>query len=250
MGTSNIYRGPGGSKKLLPEWVDETSLTEKEKDEIIKEWKNVKSNCTRILNSKNKENYKTIFPHYFGAHGGAKNFVKSSKSFKTSFDILYPLLQSINKNGVQQTFKKLGEEFDGKNIEQILVFFSNKYCPNGNDKEEVVARLAINSTLELLIEEIKKHPSIDFLDEFVLNFILTTFVSEYILARILTEIGSSYEKSDASITEVEEFEKLMREYIKDCVNSELKDVNFLKMNPNEINIDAILEKCVSRLGGA
>ena len=250
MGTSNIYRGPGGSKKLLPEWVDETSLTEKEKDEIIKEWKNVKSNCTRILNSKNKENYKIIFPHYFGAHGGAKNFVKSSKSFKTSFDILYPLLQSINKNGVQQTFKKLGEEFDGKNIEQILVFFSNKYCPNGNDKEEVVARLAINRTLELLIEEIKKHPSIDFLDEFVLNFILTTFVSEYILARILTEIGSSYEKSDASITEVEEFEKLMREYIKECVNSELKDVNFLKMNPNEINIDAILEKCVSRLGGA
>ena len=64
MGTSNIYRGPGGSKKLLPDWIDENSLTEKEKENIVKEWKNVKSNCTRVLNSKNKENYKIIFPHY------------------------------------------------------------------------------------------------------------------------------------------------------------------------------------------
>ena len=250
MGTSNIYRGPGGSKKLLPDWIDESALTEKKKDEIIQEWKNVKSNFTKVLNSKNKNNFKIIFPHYFGAHGGAKNFVKSSKSFKTSFNVLYPLLQSIIKDGVQQTFKKLGEEFDGKNIEQVLVFFSNKYCPNGNDKEEVVARLAINKTLELLIEEINNHPTIDFLDEIVLNFILTTFVSEYVLARILTEIGSSYEKSDASIKEVEEFEKLMREYIINCVNSELKDVNFLKMNSNEINLDEILGKCVTRLGGS
>lgn len=250
MGTSNIYRGPGGSKKLLPDWIDESSLTEKEKDKIVKEWKNVKTNCTKILNSKNKENFKIIFPHYFGAHGGAKNFVKSSKSFKMSFDILFPLLQSINKNGVQQTFNKLSDEFENKNIEQILLLFSNKYCPNGNDKEEVVARLAVNKTLELLIEEIKNHPTIDFLDEFVLNFILTTFVSEYILARILTEIGSSYEKSDADIKEVEDFEKLIREHIKDCVNSELKEINFLKMNPKEIKIDTILEKCATRLGGA
>ena len=249
MGTSNIYRGPGGSKKLLPDWIDENSLTEKEKEKIVKEWKNVKTNCTKILNSKNKENFKIIFPHYFGAHGGAKSFVKSSKSFKMSFDILFPLLQSINKNGVKQTFK-LSDEFENKNIEQILLLFSNKYCPNGNDKEEVVARLAVNKTLELLIEEIKNHPTIDFLDEVVLNFILTTFVSEYILARILTEIGSSYEKSNADIKEVEEFEKLIREHIKDCVNSELKEINFLKMNPQEINVDAILEKCVSRLGGA
>ena len=250
MGTSNIYRGPGGSKKLLPDWIDENSLTEKEKEKIVKEWKNVKTNCTKILNSKNKENFKIIFPHYFGAHGGAKNFVKSSKSFKMSFDILFPLLQSINENGVKQTFNKLSDEFENKNIEQILILFSNKYCPNGNDKEEVVARLAVNKTLELLIEEIKNHPTIDFLDEVVLNFILTTFVSEYILARILTEIGSSYEKSDADVKEVEEFEKLIREHIKDCVNSELKEINFLKMNPQEINVDAILEKCVSRLGGA
>ena len=57
MGTSNIYRGPGGSKKLLPDWIDESSLTEKEKDKIVKEWKNVKTNCTKILNSKNKENF-------------------------------------------------------------------------------------------------------------------------------------------------------------------------------------------------
>ena len=70
------------------------------------------------------------------------------------------------------------------------------------------------------------------------------------MARILTEIGSSYEKSDADIKEVEYFEKLIREHIKDCVNSELKEINFLKMNPKEINIDTILEKCATRLGGA
>lgn len=38
MGTSSIYSGPGGKGKLLPDWIDQSNLTDEQKKNIAKEW--------------------------------------------------------------------------------------------------------------------------------------------------------------------------------------------------------------------
>lgn len=252
MGTSNIYKGPGGQKKLLPAWIDEDCLTEKEKETIVKEWTAAKTSLTKLLNnSKKNSNFSWNFvKHYFHAHGGAQSFVKSSTSLKRGSDSFYSFVYDIASVGKKEAIKNLGEEYKDKGLEEIFVHFSNTCFPNGSDKEESACRIAMINTFELLYKELQDHPDLNFLeDSQLLNIALKTFVAEYIEARILSDLGSSFERSSSEVENIIIFENGFKIYIKECVFIELKDMNFIILNKNSVDIESLLEKCVKRLVG-
>lgn len=247
MGTSSIYSGPGGKGKLLPDWVDQTNLTDEQKKNIAKEWTAVKTTLTRLINNKGKQNPAPIFPHYVKSYGGSNNFVSSSQSFISGFDNVYSFVRDIGTIGTVETIKKLGDEFKGKNFQEILVIFSNHYFPSGNDKEASAARAAMSITFEMILNEKTLHPELDILDDTVLNIILKNFVTEYILIRILTDIGSSYEKSTATPDEISYIENQIREHIRNCIENQIKDIDFIH-SEEHIKIDEILLSCMKKLG--
>lgn len=172
----------------------------------------------------------------------------SSPSFIYGFEKVHSLLHDIGTIGTNETINRLGDEFKGKSVQEILITFSNLYFPAGNDKEASAARSAMSITFELILNEITLHPDLDVQDNTVLNIILKNFVIEYILIRILTDIGSSYEKSSASPEEINLIEEQIREHIRDCINDQLKDIDFINEEVDNIKIDEILLACMKKLG--
>ena len=247
MGTSNIHKGPGGKGKLLPDWIDQTNLTEDQKNAIAKEWTAVKTTLTRLLNKKGEHNPALLFPHYVKSYGGSKNFVSSSQSFIFGFENVYSFVRDISTIGTTETIKKLGDEFQGKTFQEILVIFSNRYFPSGDDKEASAARSAMSIIFEMILNEKTLHPDLDILDDTVLNIILKSFVVEYILIRILTDLGSSYEKSTSTPDEINFMENQIKSYIRDCVENQVKNIDFIH-GEKPVKIDEILLSCMKKLG--
>lgn len=248
MGTSSIHSGPGGKNKLLPDWIDQCNLTDEQKKKLAKEWSAAKKTLTGLINKKGKQSPAPLFPHYVKAYGGSNNFVNSSPGFIYGFDKVHSFLHDIGTIGKNETINRLGDEFKGKNFQEILVVFSNLYFPAGNDKEASAARSAMSVTFELILNEITLHPDLDILNNTILNIILKNFVVEYILIRILTDIGSSYEKSSAPPEEINLIEEQIREHIRDCISDQLKDTDFIHEDVNNIKIDEILLACMKKLG--
>ena len=248
MGTSNIYKGPGGVNKLLPEWLQEQDLTEKQQMEIVSAWKAAKTAFTKAINHPNYSP-KIFLKHYAKAYGGSQGFIQSSKSFDKVFSDLLSFSLSLNSIGKDETLKKIGDDFQGKNIEEILMIFSNKYFPSGNTKEESAVREAMVSTIQLIYEELSKHKNLDVMDDIVLNVILRNFIGEYISARILSDLGSSFESSTISIREVKEFEARIKEMIKSCVDSKLGNTNFMKYSKDKLNVNNLLFVCIKEIMG-
>lgn len=247
MGTSSIYSGPGGKGKLLPDWIDQSNLTDEQKKNIAKEWTAVKTTLTRLINKKGKQSPASLFPHYVKSYGGSHNFVSSSQSFISGFDSVYSFVRDIGTIGTTETIKKLGDEFKGKNFQEILVIFSNHYFPSGNDKEASAARSAMSITFEMILNEKTLHPDLDVLDDTILNIILKNFVTEYILIRLLTDLGSSYEKSTSTPEEIRYIENQIKEYIRNCIDNQIKDIDFIH-GDKPIKINEILLTCMKKLG--
>ena len=251
MGTSSIYKGPGGSNKLLPDWIQESDLSDKQKNEIAAEWKAAKATFTKAINSsKNSGNFSNKFlQHYSKAYGGSKGFIQSSKSFLTSFGLLHSFVYDLANKGINQTIRNLGDDFQGKNIKEILVIFSNECFPSGNTKEEAAVREAMVKTLELIYKEISQHKQINLLDSSVLNIILQNYISEYISARILSDLGSSFETSKINVPEVKTFETKVKDLIFSCVENKVKNIDFIKIDKGKIDISNLLGECVKELWG-
>jgi len=248
MGTSNIYNGPGGKNKLLPDWLNNENLTPEQQDNIANEWKTAKTVFTRALNNHKKNDYSFI-NHYIKAYNGSKGFVKSSVGFKKSFNYLFSFINDVGKFGQAEAIKKLGDEFIGKTLQEIFIIFSNSYFPSGNDKEESATRDAMTKTFEMIYMELQLHPNLDVLNDNILNIILRNFISEYVLSRILSDIGRSYEFSKIDKSEIQEFETNIKKYIRACVDSQINNINFIQIKKDDINIDEILESCIKKLGG-
>ena len=247
MGTSSIYSGPGGKGKLLPDWIDQSNLTDEQKKNIAKEWNAAKTTLTRLINKKSNQSRASLFSHYVKSYGGSHNFVNSSQSFISGFNNVYSFVRDIGTIGITETVKKLGDEFKGKNFQEILVIFSNHYFPSGNDKEASAARSAMSITFDLIIKEKMLHPELDVLDDTILNIILKNFVIEYILIRLLTDLGSSYEKSTSTPDEIRYIESQIKEYIRNCADEQIKDIDFIH-GQKSVKIDEILLTCMKRLG--
>ena len=179
MGTSSIYSGPGGKNKLLPSWIDQSSLTDEQKKNIAKEWIAVKTSLTRIINKKGQQSPAPLFPHYVKSYGGSANFVNSSKSFISGFDSVYSFVHDIGSIGTKETIKQLGDQFKDKDFQEILLTFSNLYFPAGNDKEASAARSAMTITIEMILNEVNLHPDLDGLDDKGLNIILKNVFLSY-----------------------------------------------------------------------
>jgi len=256
MGTSSSYGGPKGKNPLLPNDFDEngnsieipseSSNNDNNVQHInnadTKLWKTVKSLTSKLINGSVK-NKRDVFSKYVKAHGGAKKAAFSAKAGKATAKKLGGFLSVISKQGIHDTFKKYGIDYENKSVEEVLSEIVNKIAPTGKTKEEVVARNAIIDVIESIYEyyeDVEKNNGnlslLENLNEEQFNDIMRKYISAYIFQRFLNDLESRFEEYAKNTGTALEIENDIKEYISGVVDNKLQGTNFTNFDYSDENI--------------
>ena len=197
------------------------------------------------------KNKREVLSKYVKAHGGAKKAASSAIAGKTTAKNLGGFLSGISEQGIYNTFKQYGIDYEGKSVEEVLSEIVNKIAPAGKNKEEVVARIAIIDVIEALYEEIEKNNGdlslLENLNEEQFNNIMRKYISTYIFQRFLNELESRFEKHAKNAGTALEIENDIKEYISGVVDNKLQGTNFTNFDYSDENIiqtiENIYEEC-------
>lgn len=273
MGTSKSNSGPSKKSSLLPDWAIEDTNSQNantsndsevlENNELANdqkpnlnnepkiEWRSVRTAFTSYYKSSNDSSkLNTALSRYVKASGGGKKITSSIISGKSSGIQLGSFLNDISKNGFKEAFKRLGiENLTGQSIESVFAQIARTLSPNGNEADDPYARSAISEALSKIYEEFelsnKDISELDNLDSAKAVEIFELFIESYISERLTSEMGKTLENKDFSEKEVIEKEFEMKEYIKEAVKLDFKDINLddldLSSTENSKKISEIFE---------
>lgn len=272
MGTSKPNRGPKGTPNPIPDWVSDSDgaspLTDSENNEGQNQndgdenqnrndeeqvnnmsWSDVRRSFTGFTKETSKSNFKKFTSIYRKASGGKRGLAKSAQSGKKGAIILVDFLESISKNGFEDTLEKynigdissLSAEGSINKIAKIFIDL------DGTDEGSAASNAAIETINKLYNEYTDNPEEINALDNNKISEYLEFYISKYIFERISIEITIALEKKDLSSNEVKGIETQIEYFIDAEVNLKFSESNFSRMNLKEKNkvINKIFEDAYS-----
>ena len=262
MGTSKSNSGPSKGSPLLPDWAtdnstqqevneeprktddkeaeqqdtnDENEKTEENKTPSI-QWRSVRSAFTRYFKSSNdSRKLGKALNRYVKASGGAKRITKSAISGKSSGIKLGVFLNNVAQKGYIEALNQLGiKDLTGKSIESVFTQIAETLSPKGNEGDDPYARAAISEALSKIYEEFeladKDISELENIDQSKAFGFFELYIESYISERLIAEMGKNLENKEFSEKEVIDKEFEIKEYIKDAVKLEFKDVDLNDLN--------------------
>lgn len=262
MGTSKSNSGPSKGSSLLPDWATDNSPqqevneeprktddkevgqqdanNENEKTEESKtsstQWRSVRSAFTSYFKSSNdSRKLGRALNRYVKASGGAKKITKSAISGKSSGIKLEVFLNDVAQKGYVEALNQLGiKDLTGKSIESVFTQIAETLSPKGNEGDDPYARAAISEALSKIYEEFeladKDISELENIDQSKAFVFFELYVESYISERLIAEMGKNLENKEFSEKEVIDKEFEIKEYIKNAVKLEFKDVNLNDLN--------------------
>lgn len=245
MGTSNIFNGR------------KNSFNNNQNNENIKgndDWKNVKSNFSKYINSDGKiGSIKGISRGYMKASGGSKAMKHQSSSGLNAGKRLVSIINSIQKNGFQATLNDIGIDYENKSLNEVFSLLINVISPSSNSKEDSVARIAVQDACAKIYDFIEKNnlpiDSIDKMPTELFNETVCEFLSSYIWTLMMKDLESRLEKYSNIPEKAVSIENDFKDLIHSTVEVELsKDKNIFGENATT-SIESIYERCIKNLEG-
>lgn len=266
MGTSKSNSGPSKRSALLPDWVNPAEDTgnnqstenaensqpqNQHKNNQQATWKSTRNAFASYYKSSNNSNKLNIaLSRYVSASGGSRGITSSILAGKSTGIRFGSFLNDIVKNGSVETIKKLGiQDLEGKSLDSIFAELARTISPAGNEADDPYARSAISEALTKVYEELELQNK-DILELDNLNpdqafEFFELYITSYISEKLTSEIGKNLENKEFTEKEVIDKEFEMKEYIKDAVKLEFKDINLndldLSSSTNKEKIDEIFE---------
>lgn len=222
MGTSSSFGGKKDKKSLLPSDYNPTeSDNQPEVNSEPITWKGTKSGFSQYINGNGGSGIRKTAGNYIRASGGSKSLMKNSTSGISGAVAIGGLVNSIVKNGFQNTLDNLGVTYIGKSVESILSSLVNQIVSNSNTKEDCIAREATVNALVDMYDYIEKN-NLDFnhldnVPEDFMDCVFCSYVENYIWIKILNDLEICLEKYAEDITKVVEIEREMKEYVSNVV---------------------------------
>lgn len=265
MGTSKSNSGPSKNSSLLPDWANESNPqkevnedpkktddkeneqqdtnninNEKQETEENKipstQWRSVRRAFTSYFKSPNdSRKLGNALNRYVKASGGTKKITKSAISGKSSGAKLGVFLNDVAQKGYIEALNQLGiKDLTGKSIESVFTQIAETLSPKGNEGDDPYARAAISEALAKIYEEFeladKDISDLENIDQSMAFGFFELYVESYISERLIAEMGKNLENKEFSEKEVIDKEFEIKEYIKDAVKLEFKDVNLNDLN--------------------
>ena len=126
------------------------------------------------------------------------------------------------------------KDLTGKSIESVFTQIAETLSPKGNEGDDPYARAAISEALSKIYEEFeladKDISELENIDQSKAFVFFELYVESYISERLIAEMGKNLENKEFSEKEVIDKEFEIKEYIKNAVKLEFKDVNLNDLN--------------------
>ena len=246
MGTSTINRGQNGKNPLVPSWLNDPSgdappPTPNTPDAGNQPQQNdpaqpdprrfvaPRSNFTRYINSGGHSggdsNLRRAASSYVrNATGGSHNATMRLGSARGSTARLLNVMGSFASGGISaiaQTFH-LGDII-GKSAKDVFISIIDFVCPDGGSTDEGIARSAYIETLSAMpdweskqIETLTPHEFLAFTEN---------YMADVIQQRIINDVGNKLFSLPDSITDIENLEAQMKDFIRNTVSDAITQLN-------------------------
>lgn len=225
MGTSSAFKGPNGKNPLLP-------------DDYSDKWKDLKSEMSQMITGKRINSTGRILSKYVVANGGTAGLTNRMQSGSTTLGNFIGVLRSIEESGVLQTFEKFQVNHSSTNIVSAFSELANYISPEGDYKEDTVAREATIKAFSKLYDILEEReipldqPLSEYSESFVFHCI-EVFTTELVFAQLLTDLGNSFEKYGDDVEATMEKEKDIYKFITASVRVSIEKTG-LNGDPNII----------------
>lgn len=227
----------GQQPSAAPSSQEPSSSTESPQPAPGNSWRTAKVSLGKAISEsgRGKEAFARPVRKYVGALGGARNASRTSTTGKASTARLGQFLSSVSSRGLNETLERFGlRSVIGKDAETVFAAISNALAPEGSSREQAIARSAVNETLELVYEQVLLSDGdltkLDRMGTQEITDALEIAVSGYIFHRWLGELEIVLEKKSISAKAAVRLERDMREYIRESVQLDMRDIDVLKMD--------------------
>ncbi len=267
MGTSSIFNGRNDRNPLLPEdynsTQDETYDEMYEVPDVLDEasavldsvkWKTVKSDMSKYIKSGGTYGSKKhIARQYVKAAGGHRSMSSQSYSGKKAGGNLGNLFRGIVTDGVKDTFKNFGIEYEGKSIEEIFSRLVDAIATDSNTKEDIVAKVATQAALSKIFDYVESNEmDIDCLNSMSIDLMyeaMKEYISSYIWITMMKDLGSRLEIHVINADDSYGMECEFKEMIMGIVDVEFNKLESIINNNISSTIADIYERCLGVMEG-
>ncbi len=141
-------------------------------------------------------------------------------------------LSNVARGGVRAALGSLGlERFVGRSVGEVFAAIANALAPHGAKREETAARRAANEALYRVFQRCDFDSNdLSPLESMTRDDVASAIrdsVSGYIYSRWLEELGQSIEKGAVSPDSAVRLERMVKNYVRECVKLDTKDLDVL-----------------------
>lgn len=282
MGTSKSYGGPADKIPLLPAWAlpsetqgstgqsDATSVEPNAQTSDVNApnsvqptdqlpgvstaWQQAKSTLSRTISGASGGagtgsggRFARSAQKYVGALGGSRRAASKASTGVGSTSGFAGFLSGVANNGLNATLTRYGlDTYIGRDADTVFAAITNIIAPTGDTREATVARKAITEALEELYNKVVAADGnldrLNNLSKADLEGALESAISNYIFARWIEELGLRLEEKSVTVEQAIKLERDMKQFIRETVELDLKNVDVLKIDWSAAEGRQITEK--------
>jgi hypothetical protein len=258
MGTSTSNRGQSGKTPLVPSWLEtddgkqqpnqpQPTQLQPEQPQLVdpKRFSIPRSNFTRYINSdgsRGRNLHRATSYYVRHSLGGSQNAVTRLGSARKSTARLVSLFSSFVNHGVAETSKvyKLGDII-GKSASDVLLRIIDFVCPDGGNTDEGIARTAYIEALSTMPDWENK--TIESLSPTEFLAFIEIYMTNVIEERLVNDIGNKLFSLPKSVSQVENIQGQIKDYIKGAVSDSISKLNidicFIEASQTKSIVDSV-----------
>lgn len=252
MGTSSSDPGPKGRNPLLPPWAEvspiapedagpkeASSETEVETNPFaptlsdpgeVLSWVSPRvliGKATRVSSpSERREYIRRAVRGSVQALGGGASAARGAIAGRSTAAKFGYFLASLANRGLSEAAREFGVlEYLGRGADIFLARLADTLAPAGALTEDAIARAALNTTLEELLDQLDlAHAGIDTLESMTPEMMadaMVRYVANYVYERVLQALASHIETTSPNPARVREVERDVKRYIDDIARADV-----------------------------
>ncbi len=255
MGTSSSYSGPTGTTSLLPPWaekpmasvplgVEKSPAAESEPLGIDNplphiSWRVPKAALSRLASGVaiglGTAALASLSRSYVQANGGARAAASSALAGRASSARLGGFLAEGVRNGFQEVARNVGlEPFLGQDAQFVLAAFIDMIAPNGELREEAIARAAMIETCTAIFDQYDVADggidALDAMDTDGVQAIVSMSITNYVNVRLQEELVNRIERGTLSEEDANTLMLEIKDFVTAVVRLDLGEIDVLALD--------------------
>ncbi len=255
MGTSSSYSGPTGTTSLLPPWAEDPvapvplggeGSTTAEPEPLGMDislpqisWKVPKAALSRLASGVaiglGAAVLASLGRSYVQASGGARATASSALAGRASSARLGGFLADGVRNSFQEAARNAGlEPFLGRDAQYVLAAFIDMIAPNGELREEAIARAAMIETCTAIFDRYDVADggidALDAMDADGMQAIVALSITNYVNVRLQEELVNRIERGALNEEDANALMLEIKDFIAGVVRLDLREIDVLALD--------------------